>query len=98
MASGDEAEKKQDIVREEKKVGGEGGEGCGSGVWECEVLGGCVSGVGGGVVSWVRRGQHRCPGHILYGVTADEVNPASTRDSASRVFQRRASVLVKRCW
>ena len=35
------------------------------------------------------------PGHILYGVTTDEVTPSSTRDSASR-FQLRGSAAG--CW
>ena len=41
-----------------------------------------------GGVSRVRRGycSDRCPGHILFGVTTEEVNPTSTRDSASREF------------
>ena len=39
---------------------------------------------GGGSASRVLRGQHRCSANILYGVTTDEVNPSSTRDSASR--------------
>ena len=37
------------------------------------------------------RGQHRCPGHHLYSVATDEVNPASTRDAASRGIQQRGN-------